>query len=71
MLSYKYKKEIAAEYGCDRKTLYNRLRKYGICLERGALSPVQQKQIYECLGYPYGIDEADYLKVKDVDDSPK
>ena len=57
---YKYKKEIVEEYGWDRKTLYNKLKKYDIKIGRGLLSPGQQKEIYECLGYPIGVEEEDY-----------
>jgi hypothetical protein len=60
---YKYKKEIVAEYGWDRKTLYNRLRKCDLHIGRGMLSPAQQKGIYECLGYPPGVEEKDYEEV--------
>lgn len=60
MLTYKYKKEIVQEYGWDRKTLYNRLKKCDLHLDRGMLSPAQQKEIYECLGYPPGVEEVDY-----------
>lgn len=65
MLPFKYKKEIANEYGWDRKTLYNKLRKYGIVMSRGLLSPLQQRKIYECLGYPSGVEEEEYQKLKD------
>ncbi len=61
---YKYKKEIVAEYGCARKTLYNKLRNNNLIIDRGLLSPAQQKLIYECLGYPEGVDRKDYENVK-------
>jgi hypothetical protein len=32
---YKYKKEIVTEYGCARKTLYNKLRKCDLVLVEG------------------------------------
>ena len=57
---HKYKNEIAGEYGFDRKTLYNRLRKCELLLPRGLLSPEQQKKIYDCLGYPAGVKREDY-----------
>ncbi len=60
MPAYKYKKEIVEEYGWNRKTLYNRLQKYDLHIGRGMLSPAQQKEIYECLGYPSGVEEEDY-----------
>ena len=65
MPTYKYKKEIVAEYGWDRKPLYNKLRKCDLVFGRGLLSPAQQKLIYACLGYPSGVDEEDYEGVKD------
>lgn len=68
MLDYKYKKEIADEYGWDRKTLYNKLRNHDVIISRGLLSSAQQKEIYECLGYPPGVEEEDYEKVKTRED---
>lgn len=68
MLSYKYKKEIALEYGWDRKTLYNKLCQHDLLLPRGFLSPAEQKLIYECLGYPSGVNKASYDEVQDLDD---
>jgi hypothetical protein len=64
MPSYKYKKEIADEYGWDRKTFYNKLKEHDLSIGRGLLSPAQQKQVYEYLGYPSGVTEKDYKNVK-------
>lgn len=63
-LQLKYKKNIADEYGVDKKTLYNKLKACGLEIGRGLLSLEQQKTIYECLGYPPGIKEEDYIHVK-------
>lgn len=56
----KYKHEIAAEYGFDRKTLHNKMKKCGISVSRGFVKPADQKRIYDCLGYPEGVKEEDY-----------
>lgn len=69
MLTFKYKHEIVAEYGFDRKTLYNKLKRCDIFVGRGLLSPAQQKVIYECLGYPAGVDEEDFEGVTATDES--
>jgi hypothetical protein len=45
MPSFKYKKEIADEYGWDRKTLYNKLKEHDLSIGRGLLSPAQQKGV--------------------------
>lgn len=64
MANSKLKIDIVREYGWDRKTLYNKLKKYNLILPRGYLSAKQQKMIYECLGYPEGVNEKDYESVK-------
>ena len=62
----KYKNEIAAEYGFCLRTLTNKLKSYGIKIERGLVSLEKQKVIYECLGYPPGISEESFADVKDL-----
>ena len=69
MLEHKFKKEIAHEYGWDRKTLYNKLCRCGLFIGRGLVSPEQQKQIYNRLGYPPGIKEVDYKHLRDLSDA--
>jgi len=45
--SLKTRKQIAHELGVDRKTLYNRLKKAGIVLGNGLLTPEEQNLIYQ------------------------
>ncbi len=62
MKSFKYKHVIAAEYGLSPKTLQRKLVALGLSLPRGYLSPLQQKEIYEVLGYPPGVDKQPALE---------
>ncbi len=64
MAKHKLKIDIVREYGWDRKTLYNKLKRYDVQIPRGYLSMGQQKMIYECLGYPEGVEEEDYEGVE-------
>ena len=68
MFVYKFKKEIAGEYGFSVKTLNRKLQRAGLHLERGLLSVVQQKRIYDHLGYPTGVDPAFYIDNDGVED---
>ena len=52
MLQPKTRTQIAAELGVCRKTLRKWLEDHKILLPRGAVSPVNQKIIYETFGYP-------------------
>ena len=65
MSVWKHKNEIAVEYGVNRKTLYNRLKRRNISLPRGLLSLEQQKIIYDCLGYPAEVNKKDYDPLMD------
>ena len=60
MMLYKYKKEIAREYGFTVKTLSRKLKQKEVVLTRGLLSPEQQEQIYNQLEYPPRVDPKDY-----------
>lgn len=62
-MTLRFRNQIAAEYGFDRKTMYNRLTKHGIDIPRGLVSPADQKRIYECLGYPEGVDEMAFRRI--------
>jgi hypothetical protein len=64
MLKFKYKKELAEEYGFSPKTLYRKLSARDCILPRGYLSPKQQLHIYECLGFPLCINRQHYLGLK-------
>jgi hypothetical protein len=61
-MEYKYRKEIAKEYGFTVKTLNRKLKSVSLLIGRGLLSPSQQKQIYDQLGYPKGEDPNGYKK---------
>lgn len=53
----KTRQEIAAEYGINRKTFYQWLKKANIEVSKGILSPSEQVVIYEKFGDPNGISE--------------
>jgi len=59
-MNFKTKLMIANEYGIDRKTLYRKLKKFKITIARGLVTPKDQERIYNCLGYPNGVEEKDY-----------
>ncbi len=48
----KTRKEIAAEYGVDAKTLYRWLKEAGIVLSKGRVTPAEQEIIYQTFGKP-------------------
>ncbi|MFD2035021.1 hypothetical protein ACFSKL_09475 [Belliella marina] len=48
----KTRTEIAREYGVDRKTLRYMLKKAGIELSSGLVTPMEQSEIYKKLGVP-------------------
>jgi transcriptional antiterminator len=51
---FKTRQQVANEYGISRKTLYRKLKKYGITLaSQGLLSPEQQQMIYRHMGNPH------------------
>jgi hypothetical protein len=52
----KTKQQMADEYGVCRKTFNKLLRKKQIMLDRGLISPKDQKNIYDELGTPSGIE---------------
>ncbi|MBC6995977.1 hypothetical protein QWY85_10960 [Neolewinella lacunae] len=60
MPKLKFKQDIAAEFGFSEKTLQRKLTALGLSLPRGYLSPLQQRELYEALGYPEGIDKEAY-----------
>lgn len=55
--------DIAEEYGTCEKTLRNKLRELNVPYKRGYNFPVDQKIIYEALGYPEGVDPKDYENI--------
>ena len=44
--------QLADEYGIHRTTLRRRLRKAGLNLPRGLISPKHQKEVYALFGPP-------------------
>jgi hypothetical protein len=48
----KSRQQIADEYGIDYKTLMRRIKKNNIEIPSGSVFKVDQKKIYEALGYP-------------------
>jgi len=48
----KTRTELAAEYGIDRKTLYNWILKLDLPMKNGMLSAKCLKMIYKEYGYP-------------------
>ncbi len=60
---FKTRQQIAAEYGIDVRTLVSNLRKLNIKLLTGNLPLKKQKQVYEALGYPEGVNKKDYEAV--------
>jgi predicted DNA-binding protein (UPF0251 family) len=52
MSKEKTRQEMAEEYGVCRKTFYTMLKKAGIKLTSGLLTPKEQKEIYRKLGDP-------------------
>ena len=56
----KSRRQIAAEYQVSEATLRRRLRQLELCLPKGYIFPAHQRLVYERLGYPAGIDPADY-----------
>lgn len=54
----KTRKEIAHEYGIDRKTLYNWLKEEKIKIkQRRLITPKDQMIIYKCFGIPRFMSE--------------
>lgn len=47
----KNKKQLAAEMGISLRTLQRRLKSTGVNVPRGLISPSQQKEIWERLGW--------------------
>lgn len=54
MKKAKTRQEIAEEYGISRRTLQRWLKKMGINLTNGLLTPSEQRQIYKKFGLPPG-----------------
>ncbi|NUO03551.1 MAG: helix-turn-helix domain-containing protein [Saprospiraceae bacterium] len=48
----KTRQQIADEYGVSRKTLYNWLKREGIAIKNGLVTPKEQRIIYEKFGAP-------------------
>lgn len=48
----KTRKEIAAEYGIDVRTLYRWLKNAGIVLSKNRVNPAEQEIIYQKFGKP-------------------
>jgi hypothetical protein len=56
------RRELADYLNCDRRTLYNKLKKLDIPVERGFLSIQQIYVICDRLGYPKPIPGREHLK---------
>jgi hypothetical protein len=54
--------EFAAYLNCDRRTLYNKIKKLDIRVERGFLTIYQIHLICDQLGYPKPIPGREKLK---------
>jgi hypothetical protein len=54
--------EVAHYFGCDRKTLYNKLQKVDLALPRGFLTLEQIHLICEKLGQPKPIPDQKKLR---------
>jgi hypothetical protein len=54
--------ELADYFNCDRRTLYNKLKKLDIKVERGFLTIYQIHLICDQLGYPKPIPGREHLK---------
>lgn len=50
MIALKTRQQIAEELGIDRKTLYNKLKQANVKLNKGLLTPEEQKVIFELFG---------------------
>ena len=50
--AFKSRKELAGEYGIDRKTLAKILKQRQIELPPGLLSPEWVERVYDALGHP-------------------
>lgn len=61
-LFIKTREALAREYGMCRKTFRKEMKALGYDFPR-TLTPPWQKLIYEELGYPDGVERADYVKV--------
>lgn len=61
MNNFKFKHEIAEEFGLKMQTFRAWLKKYDLQIPRGLVSPSDQKKIYDKLGYPSGVNEDDFL----------
>lgn len=48
----KTRNQIADEYGIHVRTLHRWIKKYGINIPPGALTPFSQQRIYDVLGAP-------------------
>lgn len=59
----KSRRQIAAEYQISSDTLRRRLRRMKIAIPNGLILPAHQRQVYERLGYPAGVDPADYAEI--------
>jgi hypothetical protein len=56
------RQELAAYLNCDRRTLYNKIKKLNIPLERGFLSIHQIHLLCEKLDYPKPIVGREHLR---------
>ena len=55
--------QIAAEYQISQDTLRRRLGRSQVALPTGSILPAHQRLLYERLGYPAGVDPADYADI--------
>ena len=63
-LRAKTRQEIADEYGIGRKTFYRWMKKAGLQVTNGLLSPLEIKLIYNTFGKPYLADRIRNAKDK-------
>ncbi len=56
------RQELAEYLNCDRRTLYNKLKRLDLRLERGFLTIYQIYRICDQLGYPKPIPGREKLK---------
>lgn len=61
--------EMADEYGIDRKTFYRWMKRAGLQITNGLLSPLEIKSIYNTFGKPYSADNGSNAKDKITNDS--
>jgi hypothetical protein len=67
----KTRAQIAAEYQVSPSTLRRRINKARLAIPAGTIFPAYQRLLYERLGYPGGVDSADYAEIPLPEDTKK